>query len=176
MEMSLVLQVFVHKPKYWTNQNFNLIMGLQEKLKDQQNYYNSSCGDNEYLYNPSNSCRDISLKITCEPHGGARGEVRGSPNLQDLSSGHHDDLYEISWKTIQQLWRYFKMSILSFPYIKVILTQVIILRHFHINTYLLFIIKIPIDTCMQSYPRVIHSDIHRQQCQHIAYLISCYLT
>lgn len=30
--MSLVLQVFGLKPKYWTNYNFDLMMPLDEKL------------------------------------------------------------------------------------------------------------------------------------------------
>ncbi len=34
MGMSLVLQVFGHKPKFWTNLNFDLVMVLNKKLRD----------------------------------------------------------------------------------------------------------------------------------------------
>ncbi len=38
MGMSLVLQVFSHKPKYWTNWNFHLMEALQEKSEDHQSH------------------------------------------------------------------------------------------------------------------------------------------
>lgn len=42
--MSLVLWVFGHKSKYWTNYYFKLMIALNEKLKDHQSYNNSSSG------------------------------------------------------------------------------------------------------------------------------------
>ena len=41
MGMSIVLQIFDDKPKYWTNINLDLMMALEGKSED-QSYYNSS--------------------------------------------------------------------------------------------------------------------------------------
>lgn len=50
MGMWLGLQVFGHKPKYWTNKMYDLLMALDEMLGGSQSYYSSSQGRREYLY------------------------------------------------------------------------------------------------------------------------------
>lgn len=48
----LVLQVYCHEPKYWTNQEFEQVMALDEKSGNQSKYILSS-GDHECLYSIS---------------------------------------------------------------------------------------------------------------------------
>ncbi len=73
--MSLVLQVFGQKPKYWTKWNFDPMVPRDEKSADHQSYYSLSSGGPEGVQRIS--CQSISVK--CQPHGGATGKVRGSP-------------------------------------------------------------------------------------------------
>lgn len=58
LSMSILLQLFSHKLKYWTNWNVDLIMVLVEKARGHQSDYNSSWDEHECLYklhgNPSN--------------------------------------------------------------------------------------------------------------------------
>ncbi len=49
MKMPLVLQVFDHKPKYWTNSYFDLIVTLDETSGDQKSYEDSSSLQHAYL-------------------------------------------------------------------------------------------------------------------------------
>ncbi len=60
--MPLVLEVFDHKPKDWTNLNFDLT------ALDVQCYCNLSGGDMNVCIrlhrNPSNSCQDVLHKTT----------------------------------------------------------------------------------------------------------------
>ncbi len=66
MGMSVVLQVFGHKPKYWTHEHVDLMMAPDEKSEDHQIYYSSSWGEHEcqtkFHGNTSSSCWDVSLK------------------------------------------------------------------------------------------------------------------
>ncbi len=43
------MQVFVHKPKYWANLIFDLMMALDEKVEDHQSDYSSSWGERQCL-------------------------------------------------------------------------------------------------------------------------------
>lgn len=53
MGMSKVLKVFGFKAKYWTNENFDLMMVLDEKLTDHQKEYTTSWGGHESKYQMS---------------------------------------------------------------------------------------------------------------------------
>ncbi len=69
MGMSLGLQVFGHKPKYWTKINFDLLVELDEGIWGHQSYYfDVPEGDMnmciKFHGNPSNTFWDISLKTT----------------------------------------------------------------------------------------------------------------
>ncbi len=74
MEMSIVLKVFSHTPKQWTNWSFDLML-LDEWIHPEERY--------EYLYQiPWQSIQKLSRFFTknqkCQPHGGAKGKVRRS--------------------------------------------------------------------------------------------------
>ncbi len=57
-----VLQVFSHKPKYWTNWNFDQMMALDEKLNDTVHPEGTMNVFTIFHSNPFKSCQDISLK------------------------------------------------------------------------------------------------------------------
>lgn len=48
--MSVVLQVFDHKPKHWTNTNVDPMMAPEEKSEDHQSYDSSPSGNHECLF------------------------------------------------------------------------------------------------------------------------------
>ncbi len=50
MGMSLVLQVFGHKPKYWTNTKCDLVVALHDKSGGHQSLQASSSVDHECLH------------------------------------------------------------------------------------------------------------------------------
>ncbi len=63
MEMSLIWQEFGHKPKCWTNLNFDLVMVLDGKLRDDQVITSQPEGDmnvrTKFHGNQSNSRQGI---------------------------------------------------------------------------------------------------------------------
>ncbi len=84
MGMSLVLQVFGHKPKYWTHYGFDLLMALDEETEDHQSFYNSSWGMHECLHQISWQSiqylwRNFTQNRKCQPRGGTTGKVKSSP-------------------------------------------------------------------------------------------------
>ncbi len=75
--MSLVWQVFCHKPRHCTNWHFDLIVSLDVKSWDLQSYPVGSVNlGAKFCANSFNICQDISHKAKYV-NGGARGKVWG---------------------------------------------------------------------------------------------------
>lgn len=85
------MYLFVEKLLKWDE-----ILGKQEKSKTRQSYLISSSGKCECLDQISTH---FTLNHKCQPHGGSRRKVKGSP--EDWSSGHPDTMYQLSWQPIQ---------------------------------------------------------------------------
>lgn len=47
--MPLGLQVFDHEPKYWTDPNFTLMVGLEER-RDHSSYYRTFRGNDSIVF------------------------------------------------------------------------------------------------------------------------------
>lgn len=107
---SLVLQVLGHKPNYWTNEYFELMMALNVKLRNSWSCYNSHkclyrCHDNpSSSYDLSLWTKDVNLMLAPEEKSGDQ------QNHQDTSSVNHECLYKTSGQSIVYLLTYLSLD------------------------------------------------------------------